>query len=201
MKDKGEIMKPNIRFNGFDDDWIEKKLGEISTIAGGRTPTTADAKYWDGGKDWYTPSDLTLASRRTSGSNRSVSQFATLRIWPANTLLLSTRAGIGKMTILTKEASINQGLKAILLNKYFDPDFVYSCKNSISRQANRLASGSTFTEISTYDVNKIKLNFPSFSEQQKIGQLFEKLDAEIAAEQAKIDWLKEQKKGLLQRVL
>jgi len=27
MKDKGEIMKPNIRFNGFEDEWVEKKLG------------------------------------------------------------------------------------------------------------------------------------------------------------------------------
>lgn len=193
--------KPQVRFSGFNDEWVERKLGDVAEIAGGRTPSTSDAKYWDGGKDWYTPSDLTIVRRRTRGSARTISEFASLRIWPQNTLLLSTRAGIGKMTILTKEASINQGLKAICLNENFDPDFMYTYQPSISKQANRLASGSTFTEISTHDVNKIKLNFPSLPEQQKIGAFFEKLDAEIAAEQTKINLLKEQKKGLLERVL
>ena len=50
-------------------------------------------------------------------------------------------------------------------------------------------------------VKNLILNIPNNNEQQKIGALFEKLDAEIAAEQAKIDLLKELKKGLLEKAL
>lgn len=42
---------PELRFKGFTDEWEERKLGELSNIVGGGTPSTSNTEYWDGDID------------------------------------------------------------------------------------------------------------------------------------------------------
>ena len=56
------------------------------------------------------------------------------------------------------------------------------------------------TTLNTKDIVKQKLNLPSLEEQQKIGSFFKQLDNTIALHQSKLDLLKQQKKGYLQKM-
>ena len=60
---------PSLRFAGFDEEWKEKRLGEVAEITGGGTPETNIKDYWDGPIQWFTPteikSDFVLKSSRT----------------------------------------------------------------------------------------------------------------------------------------
>ena len=56
------------------------------------------------------------------------------------------------------------------------------------------------TTLNTKDIVKQKLNLPSLEEQEKIGSFFKQLDDTIDLHQRKLDLLKEQKKGFLQKM-
>ena len=50
---------PQLRFEGFTDDWEERKLGDYSeNTFGGGTPKTGIDEYWTGDIPWIQSSDL-----------------------------------------------------------------------------------------------------------------------------------------------
>ncbi|HDG7036924.1 TPA: restriction endonuclease subunit S, partial [Staphylococcus aureus] len=62
------------------------------------------------------------------------------------------------------------------------------------------AGGSTRFNVSQDILRKINVKFPSIKEQQKIGDLFSKLDRQIELEEQKLELLKQQKKGYMQKI-
>ena len=195
---------PRIRFPGFKEPWEQRKVREISEIVGGGTPSTNNPDYWDGDIDWYTPAEITddrfafRSQRRITGAGLKNSSA---KILPTDrTILFTSRAGIGKSAILKAPGATNQGFQSLVLNDSADPKFVYSATDFIKEKAERIAAGSTFSEISGKKLGEITLMIPSKPEQKQIGQFFESIDESITLHQRKLDLLKEKKKGLLQKM-
>ncbi|MBU5486877.1 restriction endonuclease subunit S [Clostridium sp. MSJ-8] len=200
---KGEKV-PEIRFPEFTNDWEQRKLYEIAKIVGGGTPSTANEKYWDGDIDWYSPAEIN-DQIYVESSERKITELglkkSSAKILPAyKTVLFTSRAGIGKMAILRKPGTTNQGFQSIVLNDNTDSYFVYSMGSAIKQKAEKVASGSTFAEISGKTLGNLKFMFPNEVEQKQIGEFFKKLDNLISLHQRKLDHLKELKKGLLQQM-
>lgn len=111
---------PEIRFEGFTDEWEQRKLGEVAEIVGGGTPSTGVDSYWDGEIDWYAPAEiggqiyLESSQRKITeeGFNKS-----SAKLLPIGTVLFTSRAGIGKTAILLKEGCTNQGFQSIVPKK------------------------------------------------------------------------------------
>lgn len=114
---------------------------------------------------------------------------------PVGTVLMTSRAGVGNMGILSLPAATNQGFQSMIPNEDIPSYFLFSMHEIISKKANKLASGSTFTEISGKNTAKIKLYIPN-----KLASFFFKLDNVIAANQRKVEKLKELKKGYMQKM-
>ena len=108
---------PQLRFAGFADDWEVRKLGELSNIVGGGTPSTSNPEYWDGDIDWYAPAEIGEQSY-VSKSKKTITELglkrSSARILPVGTVLFTSRAGIGNTAILAKEATTNQGFQSIV---------------------------------------------------------------------------------------
>ncbi|MCG0755340.1 type I restriction-modification system,specificity subunit [Lactiplantibacillus plantarum] len=203
MKDN-QAKYPQLRFKGFTDPWEKRKLGEIAKVQGGGTPSSSNSEYWDGGINWFTPTEVSN-SGYLSESNRKISELglakSSAKVLPVGTVLMTSRAGVGDMGILTQEAATNQGFQSLIPDEGVPSYFLYSMQQSISRQANRLASGSTFTEISGKQVAKIPEWIPtSHEERRKVGDFFANLDNLIAVNQRKLAKLKELKQGYLQKL-
>ena len=195
---------PEIRFPGFTDDWEQRKLGEVAEIVGGGTPSTTNEKYWDGDIDWYTPAEINNQIY-VEGSERKITELglkkSSARILPAyKTVLFTSRAGIGKMAILRKSGTTNQGFQSIVLNDDTDSYFIYSMGSNIKEKAEKVASGSTFAEISGKALGNLNFMFPNKTEQKKIGDLFEKLDNLISLHQRKLEKLQNIKKSCLEKM-
>ena len=195
---------PNIRFNGFEDKWKKSELKEIAKIVGGGTPDTNNSNYWNGNINWYSPNEIGkypyVYSSHKKITNLGLKK-SSAKLHPSEkTILFTSRAGIGDMAILKTEAATNQGFQSLELKNNINPYFVYSYGFKIKREAYKLASGSTFLEISKKDMEKINLWFPIRNEQQKIGELFTKLDKLLDLRQQKIGKLKLLKKALLQKL-
>jgi type I restriction enzyme S subunit len=204
MFPKNGAKVPELRFAGFADDWEERKLGELSNIVGGGTPSTSNPEYWDGDIDWYAPAEIGEQSY-VSKSKKTITELglkkSSARILPVGTVLFTSRAGIGNTAILAKEATTNQGFQSIVPDQNkLDSYFIFSRTNELKRYGEVTGAGSTFVEVSGKQMSKMSIMVPEPSEQQKIGSFFKQLDDTIFLHQRKLDLLKEQKKGFLQKM-
>ena len=201
---KHDAKIPELRFKGFEDVWRKHRLKEVSKIIGGGTPDTKNPKYWNGNINWFSPNEIGNSPYAVS-SHKKITDLglkkSSAKLHPAEkTILFTSRAGIGDMAILTTPAATNQGFQSLELNNNVDSYFVYSYGFEIKKKADRLASGSTFLEISKNEMEKITLMFPSEQEQQKIGNLLSKVDQLIELENKKLQNLQQVKKCLLQNM-
>ena len=180
MFPKKDAKKPEIRFAGFTDDWEQRKLSEVAEIVGGGTPSTNIPEYWDGDIDWYAPAEIN-DQIYVDGSERKITKLglekSSAKILPADiTVLFTSRAGIGKTAILRRSGATNQGFQSMVLNDETNPYFVFSISKFIKEEAERVASGSTFAEVSGKMLGNLAFMFPTKKEQDKIGEYFSNLD-------------------------
>ena len=199
------MKKPKIRFKGYQEDWEQRKLGELAEIVGGGTPSTSVDSYWDGDIDWYAPAEigeqiyLKSSQRKITeeGLNKS-----SAKILPVGTVLFTSRAGIGKTAILLKEGCTNQGFQSIVPNKdKLDSYFIFTRSEELKRYGETVGAGSTFVEVSGKQMVSMELMMPTtMDEQQKIGEYFSNLDHLITLHQRKCEETKTLKKYMLQKM-
>lgn len=201
---QGETM-PEIRFKGFSGEWEEKGLGtDVAEIIGGGTPSTAISEFWDGDIDWYSPTEIGN-NVYAEGSQKKITALglknSSAKILPAgNTVLFTSRAGIGDMAILAKPGATNQGFQSFIVKEGFSPYFIYSAGKKIKEFALKHASGSTFLEISGKQLGRMKILMPGLEEQTAIGNYFQKLDSLINKQQQQITKLNNIKQACLSKM-
>lgn len=196
---------PEVRFKGFSEAWEEKRLGtDVAEIIGGGTPSTSISEFWDGDIDWYSPTEIG-SNVYAEGSQKKITDLglksSSAKILPAgNTVLFTSRAGIGDMAILAKLGATNQGFQSFVVKEGFYPYFLYSAGKQIKEFALKHASGSTFLEISGKQLGRMKILMPCSEEQATIGNYFQKLDVLINQHQQKHDKLSNLKKSMLEKM-
>ena len=187
MADNNEnkvLNVPHLRFPEFSGEWERKSINDLADVIGGGTPDTTVKSYWDGGIQWFTPSEIGKnkfvdASLRTiteDGLNNS-----SAKLLPPNTILLSSRATIGECSLSLRECATNQGFQS-LVSKKCNVDFLYYLIQTKKKDLIRKSCGSTFLEISANEVRKIQVSVPSDVEQQKIAGLLSLIDKRIATQ-------------------
>ena len=193
---------PEIRFKGFTDPWEQRKLDELGTIVTGSTPsTTNDAYYADDGLLWVTPTDITKNITCESARKLSASGQKVARVVPRNTILVTCIASIGKNTMLANAGSFNQQINGLTPdeNKYV-PYFLLTESVLWSAKMKVLAATGTLQIINRTEFSEIKTFLPSFDEQKRISQYFEKLDTLITLHQRKLEKLQNIKKSCLEKM-
>ena len=199
------MAKPKIRFKGYQDDWEQRKLGEVAEIVGGGTPSTSVPSYWDGNIDWYAPAEIAeqvyLKSSQRKITEEGLNK-SSAKILPIGTVLFTSRAGIGKTAILQREGCTNQGFQSIVPNKEkLDSYFIFTRTEELKKYGEMVGAGSTFVEVSGKQMAAMDLMMPStMQEQQDIGQLFSTLDHLITLHQRKCEETKKLKKFMLQKM-
>lgn len=201
---QGETI-PEIRFQGFSEKWEEKELGtDVAEIIGGGTPSTSISEFWGGDIDWYSPTEIG-DNVYAEGSQKKITalglESSSAKILPAgNTILFTSRAGIGDMAILARPGATNQGFQSFVVKEGFSPYFLYSAGNQIKQFALNHASGSTFLEISGKQLGRMKIIIPCEKEQAAIGNYFQKLDSLINQHQQQITKLNHIKQACLNKM-
>ena len=99
-----------------------------------------------------------------------------LRLMPVNTIILSSRAPIGKVAILGKEMCCNQGFKNVICNEKILPKYLYYLLAYNTDYLNSLGRGATFKEISKKIVEDIKIPLPSIEQQVEFINFAERVD-------------------------
>ncbi len=154
------------------------KLGEVCEIVSGSTPKTGIAEYWDGDIDWITPAELTDETYVIKESKRKITYAAVqktgLKSFPKGTVILSSRAPIGKVAIAGKEMYCNQGFKNFICSDQIDNRYLYWYLKGNTDYLNSLGRGATFKEISKTIVENIEILLPDIDEQINCSDILKK---------------------------
>ena len=184
-KSSGGAMEPS-ELGDIPAGWRVGTLGDEVETLGGSTPSTKEPDYWvDGDIDWYSPTDLTKSNTLFSlGSDKHITKLglekSSARLFPAYSILLTSRATIGEITINTKPACTNQGFITILPNEKFSVYFLHGWLLTQINLIKQLASGSTFPELSKSTFRKFLFLIPAPRQlenyDQAINPLFQKTE-------------------------
>ena len=151
--------------------WEIKKLGEVCEVIGGCTPKTNESTYWDGDYFWVTPAELD-GTKLISSTKRTITEAgvksAHLQLLPAGTVLLSSRAPIGKVAITTVPMYCNQGFKNLICSDKLYNCYAYWFLYANTEYLNALGTGATFKEISKKVVEQIPIPVPPLPIQEQI---------------------------------
>jgi len=186
--------------------WAIASLADIGEIVSGGTPSTAVLEYWNGDINWISPVDLSgYTGKYISKGKKSITplglQKSSARLIPKGSVLFSSRAPIGYVAIASDELCTNQGFKSIIPNKMISNEYLYYFLKYAKKQAEDLASGTTFKEISLSNFAKIKIPVPPLAEQHyivaKIDELFSSLDKGIESLKAAEQQLKIYRQSVL----
>ncbi len=185
---------PNVRFEGFTEEWEERRLGELCEVTMGQSP--------DGSTYSDEPSDYILVQ----GNADLKDGWVFPRIWTtqktktaqAGDLIMSVRAPAGAMGKTAYDVVLGRGVAGIKGN-----EFVYQTLVKFDSDGywKKLAAGSTFESVNSDAVKGAVLIVPQdVEEQEKIGQYFARLDYLITLHQRKYNGIKELKKYMLQKM-
>lgn len=146
--------------------WKVGTLSEIGDVIGGGTPSKIVSEYYtDNGIAWITPKDLSTNNCKfTSKGETDISELgyknSSAKLMPRGSVLFSSRAPIGYISIAKNEICTNQGFKSIVPKKAGTCFIYYFLRNNTSK-IESMASGSTFKEASGGLMKSLEVIIPS----------------------------------------
>ena len=188
------------------EGWRTVRLDAIADVIGGSTPSRDRDEFWGGSIPWVVPSEITsLSGRCLTYTNECITeaglQAAGLKILPAGSVLLTSRATIGAAAINTRPVATNQGFQNLVATDGTNSVWLYYCISSMRRELDRRAAGSTFAEISRDNVRSLPILYPPLPEQRAIADVLDSIDVAIERTEAVIAATETLRDSLLHELL
>ena len=191
---------PELRFTGFTDDWEERKLAEFTTSFSGGTPSAGNSSYYKGDIPFIRSGEINSDKTELFLTEDGLKNSSAKMVSVGDILYALYGATSGEVGISQINGAINQAILAIRpiggYSSHFIMQWLRLQKQKIIDKYLQGGQGNLSGSI----IKNLILNVPNFEEQQKIGSFFKQLDDTIALHQRKLDLLKEQKKGFLQKI-
>ena len=205
-------MKPSgvERLGDVPEHWNVKRLKNAFSIYSGSTPESSKEEYWDGDINWITPEDLgNNSSKVINDSRRKITKegYSSIgaTIVPPNSIIISTRAPIGHLSINSIPSCTNQGCRSLVPLREYSSDYYYYYLLISKGYLNATGKGTTFLELSTQGLGSFCIIAPPFFEQQAIAAFLdretEKNDLLSVKITAVIERLKEYRTALISSVV
>ena len=143
-------------------DWKVENLIDFAEIKNGATPSTTDEANYGGDIVWITPKDLSdQQSKFVYQGERNITKqgfdSCSTSMLPTNSVLMSSRAPIGLVSIAKHEVCTNQGFKSFIPKSISDSIYLYYYIKHHIKQIEQLGTGTTFKEVSRDDLCKFPI--------------------------------------------
>ncbi len=181
-------------------------------IVGGSTPSSNETRYWDRlgtGYVWVTPTDVSRTTRLKSSQRRLTQEgldSCSAELLAAGSIVISSRAPVGNVSLVEVPFCTNQGCKALTPNwNKIDSLFALYLFKTLKAELQSLANGTTFTEISTNNLGNVMQPLPPLPEQTAIVRYLDYVDRRVRrltrAKRKLVALLKEQKQAIIHRAV
>lgn len=188
----------------FNSSYELEALGNLTDIYNGGTPDTSNQKYWNGKINWATLVDT--KNKYLNSTQRTITEeglnSCNATLLPINSVLFSSRATIGNVSISKIEVATNQGYKNFVCNhEKLHYEYLYYMLKHEAKNIEKLASGMTYPEVSKNMISQFKIPLPSLEEQTTIIEKINIFEKNIIKAKNKIEELKIKKDSVLKKYL
>ena len=197
-----QLLTGKTRLPGFSGAWEIKRVSEFGDIVTGATPRTDIDAFWGEQYPWITPTDISF-QRDMISSERMITQegLNSIRTLPANCVLVTCIASIGKNAILKTKGSCNQQINAVIPNVAHSAEFLYYLFELNTRYLLAKAGITATSIVSKKIFGELSFKIPFVDEQRTIATALSEMDAEIVTLEQRRDKARAIKQGMMQQLL
>ncbi|WP_288309393.1 restriction endonuclease subunit S [uncultured Prevotella sp.] len=204
LRPKGNV--PNLRFPEFQEEWEESTIGEEFDLYSGNTPSRLNKEHFNGAINWISSGEL--KGHYIADTKEKISDEAakTLKMLPIGTFVIAIYGleadGVrGTGSITKTEATISQACMAFISKGKVQNEFLYSWYKKHGNVIGiRYAQGTKQQNLSYDIIEKFKIAYPTFQEQEKLNKFIALLDERIATQNKIIEDLKKLKSAIIEKV-
>ena len=197
-----QLLTGKTRLPGFGRAWETKRVSEFGDIVTGATPRTDIDAFWGEQYPWITPTDISF-QRDMISSERMITQegLNSIKTLPANCVLVTCIASIGKNAILKTKGCCNQQINAVIPNAAHSAEFLYYLFELNTRYLLAKAGITATSIVSKKIFGELSFKIPFVDEQRAIATVLSEMDAEIVALEQRRDKARAIKQGMMQQLL
>ena len=204
LRPKGNV--PNLRFPEFQEEWEESTIGEEFDLYSGNTPSRLNKEHFNGAINWISSGELKEHYIAYTKEKISDEAAKNLKMLPIGTFVIAIYGleadGVrGTGSITKTEATISQACMAFISKGKVQNEFLYSWYKKHGNVIGiRYAQGTKQQNLSYDIIEKFKIAYPKFQEQEKLNKFIALLDERIATQNKIIEDLKELKCAIIEKV-
>ena len=193
---------PNLRFPEFQGEWEESTIGEEFDLYSGNTPSRLNKEHFNGAINWISSGELKEHYIADTKEKISDEAAKNLKMLPIGTFVIAIYGleadGVrGTGSITKTEATISQACMAFISKGKVQNEFLYSWYKKHGNVIGiRYAQGTKQQNLSYDIIEKFKIAYPTFQEQEKLNKFIALLDERIATQNKVIDKLQSLIKGI-----
>ena len=191
---------PQIRFEGFTEDWEQRKVSEITSSYSGGTPKAGTTEYYDGDIPFIRSGEIYGDTTELFITEEGLNSSSAKMIHIGDILYALYGATSGEVSRAKLDGAINQAILAIIPNDEVNADFLVEWFRKEKAQITDKYLQGGQGNLSAQIIKNLKVTIPMREEQNKIGEYFSKVNHLITLHQRKCDELKEVKKFMLQNM-
>jgi type I restriction enzyme S subunit len=201
-----ELLTGRKRLEGFNGEWLIKKIGELGNSFAGGTPSTFNSKYWNGKIVWLPSGRIQNNKIRYIGNETTITELglkesAAKLIKPFSVLIAITGATCGNIGFLSFQATANQSVIAIEPDSSNHALFLYYLLLMKRNDILSYQTGSAQGGVNLNSIRKLELNLPEISEQKAIAEIIDDVDKQIECLESKLHKYQMIKQGMMQALL
>ena len=201
------LLTAKVRFPEFQDEWKETKLKDICVkMRSGGTPKSTNKKFYNGNIPFVKINDMTLGGKYIYDTQVKITEegLENSSAWlvPKNSLIYSMYASFGFVSINKIEVATSQAMMCIVPNlSKVALEYLYYFLDDFQKDVRSFVETGTQGNLNAEIVKNFKIKLPNLKEQQKIAEVLTAFDDEINLLNLKLENLKKQKQGLMQKLL
>lgn len=192
---------PEIRFEGFDEEWEEKKLWAITDSFSGGTPSVNNDEYYNGRIPFIRSAEINFKETELFITESAINNSSAKLVNEGDILYALYGATSGEVGISQINGAINQAILALKPKCGYDSYFI---SQWLEKQKQTIVS--TYLQggqgnLSGFIVKNLIISLPKNKDEQiAIGNFFKTLDETISLQKKQIEQLQNVKKSLLEKM-
>ncbi|WGE52912.1 restriction endonuclease subunit S [Actinobacillus equuli] len=162
--------------------WVCGNIMEIANLLGGGTPSKNNDEFWNGNIPFFTPTDCNndvyILSTKDNITAIGLEKSST-KLFPENTILLTARGSVGKLSLNAIPMAMNQSCYALMAKDEISYSFLYFLARQLIHILEIKATGSVFNSIVSNDIENTFLTIPEKIKIQEFGEICEPIFEKI----------------------
>lgn len=197
---------PNLRFPEFQGEWEESTIGEEFDLYSGNTPSRLNKEHFNGAINWISSGELKEHYIADTKEKISDEAAKSLKMLPIGTFVIAIYGleadGVrGTGSITKSESTISQACMAFTSKGKVQNEFLYSWYKKHGNVIGiRYAQGTKQQNLSYDIIEKFKIAYPTFQEQEKLNKFIALLDKRIATQNKIIEKYESLIRGIAQKI-